>query len=50
MMSGTVIVFDEYWNYPGWREHEYKALEQSGIKVRPFAFVPSHQQAGFVVI
>lgn len=23
---GTVIVFDEYFNYPGWRGHEFKAF------------------------
>jgi hypothetical protein len=22
---GTVIVFDEYFNFPGWRNHEYRA-------------------------
>lgn len=25
---GTVIVFDEYFNYPGWRHHEYKAFQE----------------------
>ena len=25
---GTVILFDEYFNYPGWREHEYKAFQE----------------------
>lgn len=25
---GTVIVFDEYFNYPGWRQHEYKAFQE----------------------
>lgn len=25
---GTVIVFDEYFNYPGWRAHEYKAFQE----------------------
>jgi Methyltransferase domain len=25
---GTVIVFDEYFNYPGWREHEFKAFQE----------------------
>jgi len=24
--SGTVLVFDEYMNYPGWREHEHRAF------------------------
>jgi hypothetical protein len=25
---GCVIVFDEYFNYPGWREGEYKAFQE----------------------
>ena len=25
---GTVIVFDEYFNYPNWRDHEYKAFQE----------------------
>ncbi len=26
--SGTIIVFDEYFNYPGWEQHEYKAFQE----------------------
>ena len=25
---GTVIQFDEYFNYPGWRQHEFKAFRE----------------------
>jgi hypothetical protein len=39
---GTVIVFDEYFNYPGWRQHEYKAFQefiaQTGLKYRYLGF------------
>jgi hypothetical protein len=28
MTAGTVIVFDEYFNYPGWRLHEFKAFHE----------------------
>jgi hypothetical protein len=28
MVEGTVIVFNEYFNYPNWREHEYKAFQE----------------------
>lgn len=28
MSSGGIIVFDDYLGYPGWREHEYKALHE----------------------
>ena len=26
IISGTVIAFDEYFNYPGWKKYEYKAF------------------------
>ncbi|MBD2864789.1 hypothetical protein IDH45_22670 [Paenibacillus sp. IB182363] len=26
--SGSVIIFDEYFNYPNWKEHEYKAFKE----------------------
>jgi predicted O-methyltransferase YrrM len=26
--AGTIIVFDEYFNYPGWKEGEYKAFQE----------------------
>jgi hypothetical protein len=28
IVPGTVIVFDEYFNYPNWRAHEHKAFEE----------------------
>jgi hypothetical protein len=28
IVPGTVIVFDEYLNYPGWREHEFRAFAE----------------------
>jgi len=28
IQPGTVIVFDEYLNFPGWQEHEFKAFHQ----------------------
>ena len=28
IVSGTVILFDEYLNYPGWQKHEYKAFQE----------------------
>jgi Methyltransferase domain len=39
IVEGTVIVFDELWNYPGYKEHELKAfsefLEDSGLWFEP---------------
>jgi hypothetical protein len=28
-VPGTVIVFDEYFNYPGWQNHEFKAFQET---------------------
>ncbi|MBS1717992.1 MAG: class I SAM-dependent methyltransferase [Armatimonadetes bacterium] len=28
IVPGTVILFDEYLNYPGWQQHEYKAWQE----------------------
>lgn len=28
LAPGSVIVFDEYFNYVGWRDHEYKAFQE----------------------
>lgn len=28
LRKGTVILFDELYGYPGWRHHEYKALQE----------------------
>jgi hypothetical protein len=40
--AGTIIVFDEYFNYPGWQNHEYKAfkefISESGFQYEYIAF------------
>lgn len=28
MVEGTVIIFDEYYNFPGWRDHEHRAWQE----------------------
>jgi hypothetical protein len=51
--SGTVIVFDEYMNYPGWKYHEWKAFHEfissSKLKYQYIGLVPSHQQVAVVI-
>lgn len=48
LRPGSILVFDEYFNYPGWQHHEFKALRQfcseNGVSYTYDAFVPSHQQ------
>ncbi len=29
IVEGTVIVFDEYFNYPNWQQHEYRAFQEA---------------------
>jgi hypothetical protein len=45
---GCVIVFDEYFNYPGWQGHEFKAFQEfvgrRALEYRYEGLVPSHQQ------
>jgi predicted O-methyltransferase YrrM len=51
--TGTVIVFDEYFNYPGWKQHEHKAFQEfaaaNGRTFRFDSFVPGHQQVCAVI-
>lgn len=48
LRPGSVIVFDEYLNYPGWRRHEFKAFREfitsRNLSYTYSAFVPSHEQ------
>jgi hypothetical protein len=42
---GTVIVLGTYLNYPGWREHQFKAFQEyvaaRGVRYRYAAFAPA---------
>jgi hypothetical protein len=44
---GTIIVFNEFFNYPGWKNHEYKAFQEyikySKQNFEYFAFASSGQ-------
>lgn len=43
-----VIIFDEYFNYPGWQDHEVKAFKEfaaaTGYTYEYIGCVPTHQQ------
>jgi hypothetical protein len=53
IVTSTVIVFDEYFNYPGWQHHEFKAFQEfvsrKKIKYRYDSFVSKHQQVCVVI-
>jgi hypothetical protein len=48
IVPGTVIVFDEYINYPGWQLDEFKAWQEHikawGIKYEYIGRVSRHQK------
>ena len=50
---GTVIVFDEYFNYPGWQGHEHKAfhefIELTGHGYKYIAYNQVGQQVALVI-
>jgi Methyltransferase domain len=54
IQPGTIIVFDEYFNYVGWRNHEFKAFaeftEASGLGYRYIGAVPSLQQVAVLIL
>ena len=51
LAPGCVIVFDEFFNYPGWRRHEYRAFHEFVAEIdRRYSFVSySGQQAAVVL-
>ncbi|MHB1605945.1 MAG: class I SAM-dependent methyltransferase [Leptospirales bacterium] len=50
LLPGSILLFDEYFNYSGWKEHEHKAfqeyIEQSGKKFEYIAYNQQGQQVG----
>lgn len=53
IVEGTVIVFDEYFNYPGWMEGEFKAfqefLEETGKEYKYLTYNSKHEQVAVVI-
>jgi hypothetical protein len=48
IVPGTVIQFDEFFNYPGWRAGEYRAFEEfrakRGAEVEYIGYVSGEEQ------
>ncbi|HEY0638159.1 MAG TPA: class I SAM-dependent methyltransferase [Pseudonocardiaceae bacterium] len=48
LRAGSVLVFDEYFNYPGWMEHEHRAwlefVERTGVKFSYEGYTLDHEQ------
>lgn len=54
LVPGSVIIFDEYFNFPGWQHHEHKALvefvEKTGMTYRYLSFSSSEHSLMIQVI
>ncbi|MCW2683891.1 MAG: hypothetical protein JWP33_1804 [Blastococcus sp.] len=48
LQPGSVVIFDEYFNYPGWEKHEYRAwqeyLQRTGATVGYEAYTVNNEQ------
>lgn len=53
LRPGSVIVFDEFFNYPGWQAHEYRAwsefTEKSGLEFDLVGYTADNEQVIAVV-
>lgn len=49
LVPGTVLLFDELYGYPGWRGHEWKALQEA-LPADSYRFVAFSGQAVGIVI
>ena len=54
IQPGTIIVFDEYFNYPEWRAHEFLAFKEfvaaRGVGYEYIGLVPTHQQVAVRIL
>ena len=52
--TGTIIVFDEYFNYPGWEEGEFRAfkefLEETGFQYRYLGYVSTGEAVAIQIV
>jgi Macrocin-O-methyltransferase (TylF) len=54
IVSGTIIVFDEYFNYPDWRQHEHRAfqefVESTNKKYDYIGLVPAYEHVAVRIL
>lgn len=54
LAAGSVLLFDEFFNYAGWEKHEYRAwqewLDRTGTTVEYLAYTSTHEQVGVRVV
>jgi hypothetical protein len=54
IQKGTIIAFDEYFNFPGWENHEFKAFQEwvseNDMEYEYIAFVENSAQAAVRIL
>jgi hypothetical protein len=54
IVPGTVILFDEYFNYPGWQRHEHRAFQEfileQGLRYAYIGVVPHVEQVAVRIL
>jgi predicted O-methyltransferase YrrM len=54
IVPGTVIMFDEYMNYPGWQQHEFRAWQEHttkyNIKYQYIGYVSRHHKMAVKIL
>ena len=51
IQARTIIVFDEFFNYPGWQEHEYKVfMEFCAARQIKYSFIAFNENRAAVMI
>ncbi len=54
IVSGTVILFNEYWNHPTWKKHEFKAWQEHcathNIRYEYIGYASDHQEVAVRVL
>lgn len=52
--AGTIIVFDEYFNYPEWKQHEFRAFQEfvshQGLRYDYIGLVPGYEQVAVRIV
>ena len=54
IVPGTIILFDEYFNYPDWKRHEYSAFKefttQNDVQYEYIGLVPAYEQVAVRIL
>lgn len=54
LRPGSIVVFDEFFNYPGWRRHEYRAWQEhvarTGLLFEYVAYTYDNEQVALKVV